>query len=108
MHSFDVLVLLMSIPLNFCCSQILIFCENKLRKQNHRVQSKISEVSFSMEFRFDTKIGCFITRYCIFVLLVIRPNISSTYNDTRFIVEWHPHSHIQRYYFHKHDVHELI
>ena len=30
------------------------------------MQSKISDVSFSIEFRFETKIGCFVTRLCAF------------------------------------------
>ena len=48
-------------------SQILIISSNKLivlfklYKGNHRVQSKISEVSFSIEFRFETIVGCFVT-----------------------------------------------
>ena len=38
----------------------------KLCKENHAVQSKISGISFSTEFRFETKIGCFVTRLCAF------------------------------------------
>ena len=38
----------------------------KLCKENYRVQSKILDVSFSIEFRFETKIGCFVTRLCAF------------------------------------------
>ena len=38
----------------------------KLCKENHRVQSKILDISFSTEFGFETNIGCFVTRFCIF------------------------------------------
>ena len=38
----------------------------KLCKENDGVQSKISGISFSIEFRFETKIGCFVTRLCAF------------------------------------------
>ena len=34
----------------------------KVCKENHRVQLKI----FSMEFHFETKLCCFVTRYCTF------------------------------------------
>ena len=40
--------------------------------------------------------------------IVIRPHIFSTYNDTRSIVERTPHSHIQRYFCHKHDADKRI
>ena len=42
----------------------------KLCEENHRVQSKI----FSMEFRFETKLCCFVTRYVtshIYTLLFV-------------------------------------
>ena len=38
----------------------------KLCKENPWVQSKILDVSYSIEFRFETKIGCFVTKLCIF------------------------------------------
>ena len=44
-------------------SRIALF---KLCKENDRVQSKISDISFSIEFRFETKIGGFVTRLCAF------------------------------------------
>ena len=50
-----------------------------------------------MEFRFETKMGCFII-ICI-LHIVIPSHIFSTYSDTRFIVERSPHSHIQCYAF---------
>ena len=40
--------------------------------------------------------------------IAIRPHIFSAYNVTRSVVERTPHSHIQRYFCHKHDAHELI
>ena len=33
--------------------------------KNHRVQSKILDGSFPMEFRFETKLGSFFIRQCI-------------------------------------------
>ena len=40
--------------------------------------------------------------------IVIRPHIFLTYNDTRSIVERTSHSHILRYFCHRHDAHERI
>ena len=70
----------------------------KLCKENHRVQSKISDVSFSIEFPFETEIGCFVTRLCTFA------HIFSIYNETIFIVERTPHSHSS--IWNKHNAHE--
>ena len=42
----------------------------KLCKENHRVQSKILNVSFSTDFRFETKIGYFVTKVCTYVAFV--------------------------------------
>ena len=67
------------------------------------MQSKISDVSFSNEFRFETRL----TRLCTFHI-AIRPHISWTCNDTRSKVERTPHSHIKRYFCHTHDAHERI
>ena len=75
----------------------------KFCKENHRGQSKSFDVSFSIEFSFETKIGCFVTRICTFA-----HSYFSTCNDTRSTVERAPHSHIQRYFGHKHDPHERI
>ena len=75
----------------------------KLCKENHRVRSRILKLAFSMEFLFKTKLGRFITRSCALRHIAICPNIFWTYNDVRFIVERFPHSHIQRYFCHKHD-----
>ena len=45
------------------------------------MQSKISDVSFSIEFRFVTKIGCFVTRLCIF---------AHKYSSIHFFsLQWH-------------------
>ena len=94
--------------------QILIISKNKfwkvlfkLCKENHRVQLKILDASFSSEFRFETKIGCFFTRLCLFHI-AIRPYIFTIYNDIRSIVERTPDSHIQCYFCHKHDSHKRI
>ena len=38
----------------------------KLCKENHRVQSKVLDLAFWTKFRFETKLGCFVTRYCAF------------------------------------------
>ena len=85
-------------------SHIVLF---KLCKGNHQKQSKISDVSFSIEFRFETKIGCFVTRLCTFA-----HSCSSKYflnlQIHLSIVERTTHSHIQRYFCHKHDAHERI
>ena len=49
----------------------------KLCKENHQVQSK----TFSMEFRFETKLGCFVTRYRTF---------AHCYSSTHFLnLQWH-------------------
>ena len=40
--------------------------------------------------------------------MAIRPQIFSTYSDTRSIVERASHSHIQRYLFRKHDAQKRI
>ena len=67
-----------------------------------------------MEFRFQIKIGCSVIRLC-----TLAHSYSTTHflnlNDTRFITERSPHSHIQRFFFlwllflfHKHDAHERI
>ena len=48
----------------------------KLCKENHRVQSKILDLVFSMEFRFETKLGCFVTRYIAF---------AHSYSSTHFL-----------------------
>ena len=85
-------------------SRIVLF---KLCKENHRVQSKILDVLFSIESSFETEIGCFVTRLRTF-RITIRPHIFAFYNETTFIVERTPHSHIQRYVCHKHDAHERI
>ena len=79
----------------------------KLCKENNRVQSKILDVFFSIEFRFETKIGCFVTRLYTF---------AHSYSSKYFLnLQWHlsivgrtTHSHIQRYFCHKHDAHERI
>ena len=74
-----------------------------LYKENHQLQSKIPDVSFSIEFCFETKIG-FVTRLCSFPHSYL-----STYflnlNDTIYIVARTPNSHMQRYFCHKHDAH---
>ena len=45
------------------------------------MQSKISDVSFSIEFRFVTKIGCFVTRLCLF---------AHKYSSIHFLsLQWH-------------------
>ena len=46
-------------------SQILIISEKRLLKAV-LYYSKIFDVSFSIEFCFETKIGCFVTRLCTF------------------------------------------
>ena len=46
-------------------------------------------------------------RLCAFHIAIC-PHIFPIYNDTRSIVERIPHSHIQRYFRHKHDAHERI
>ena len=61
----------------------------KFCKENHRGQSKSFDVSFSIEFSFETKIGCFVTRICTFA-----HSYFSTCNDTRSTVERAPHIHI--------------
>ena len=71
-------------------------------KKNHRVPSKISDVFFSVEFRSETKIGCF------FLQVAIHPHIFPIYNDNKSIVERTPHSHIQRYFSLTHDPHKGI
>ena len=71
------------------------------------MQSKISDVSFSIEFRFETEIGCLFTRLGTFHIAIC-PYIFPSYKDTRSIAERTPHSHIQRYFCHKHDAHERI
>ena len=38
----------------------------KHSKESQRVLSKILVLVFSMEFRFETKVGCFVTRYTAF------------------------------------------
>ena len=65
----------------------------KFFKENQRMQSKISEVSFSIEFRFDTKQVPLLQDF-VRVHIAIRPHIFSTYNGTRPIVERTLHSHI--------------
>ena len=83
----------------------------KLCKENHRVESKVSNVSFSMESRFQIKVCCFVIKLCTFA-----HSYSTTHflilNDIRFIAERSPHSHIQRFFllffFHKYDAHEYI
>ena len=53
----------------------------KLCKENQRVQSKILEVSFPIEFRFETKIGCFVTRLYTF---------AHSYSSLHFLnLQWH-------------------
>ena len=95
-------------------SQILIISKNKLWKvlfklckENHRAQLKILDAFFSSEFCFETKIGCFFTRLCLFHI-AIRSYIFTIYNDIRSIVERTPHSHIQCYFCHKLDSNERI
>ena len=83
-------------------SRIVLF---KICKENHRVQSIISDVSFSIEFRLQNRLFC---RKTLYVCTFARPHIFSTYNDIRSIVERTPHSHIQRYFCHQHDAHERI
>ena len=51
-----------------------------------------------MEFRFETKIGCFVTRICTFAHSYSLTHFTNI-QDTRFIVERSPHSHLQRYIF---------
>ena len=84
----------------------------KLCKENHRVQSKISNVAFSMESRFQIKVCCFVIRLCTFAHSYSTKNFLIL-NNTRFIAGRSPHSHIQRFFFfffffHKHDAHECI
>ena len=82
----------------------------KLCKENHRVQSKISNVSFSMESRFQIKVCCFVIRLCIFAHSYSTTNFLIL-NNTRFIAGRSPHSHIHRFFvfcFQKHDAHECI
>ena len=62
-------------------SRIVLF---KLCKENHRVQSKISDVSFSIEFRFETKQVVLLQDF-VHLHIVIRPHIFSTYNDTTIL-----------------------
>ena len=74
-------------------SKILIISKNNFWKTVlyysnlvNRAQSKISDVSFSIEFCFETKVGCFFTRLCTFHI-AIRPHILPICNDTRSIVK---------------------
>ena len=94
-------------------SGIVLF---KLCKKNHRMQSRISDVLFLIEFHFETIKQVFLLQDFEHLHIAIRPHIFSTYNDIRGIVERTPHSHIQRCFCRKslfstqwkHDVHELI
>ena len=70
----------------------------KLCKENHRVQSKISNVAFSMESRFQIKVCCFVIRLCTFAHSYSTKNFLIL-NNTRFIAGRSPHSHIQRFFF---------
>ena len=90
-------------------SQILIIFGNKKLKKLRAitVQSKISDVSFSIDFCFETKLDSFFTRRCTFHIAIF-PHIFLIYIDTRSIVERTPHSQIQHYFCHKHDAHERI
>ena len=71
------------------------------------MQSKILDISFSIEFCFQTKKIVLLQDF-VYLHIAIRPHIFSTYNDTRSIVERTSHSHIQHYFCRKHDVHERI
>ena len=83
---------------------VLLF---KLCKENHLVQSKILDGRFSIGFRFQTEIiGYLVARLCTFAHSYSSTNLP--YNDTRFIVELFPHSHIQCYFCHEHEAHERI
>ena len=56
---------------------------------------------FLFEFRFKTKIVLF--SYKTLYTGTYSSTHFSTQNGTRFVVERTPHSHIQRYFCHKHD-----
>ena len=94
-------------------SSIVLF---KLCKENHRMQSRISDVFFLIEFHFEPIKQVVLLQDFEHLHIAIRPHIFSTYNDIRGIVERTPHSHIQRCFCRKslfstqwkHDVHELI
>ena len=74
-------------------SRIILF---KLYKENQRVQSKTFDVSFSIEFRFETKICCFVTLYICTLLFV---HIFSQLTMTISIVERTPHSMLSSFIF---------
>ena len=51
-----------------------------------------------MESRFQIKICCFVIRLCTFAHSYLTTHFLNL-NDTRFIAERSPHSHIQRFFF---------
>ena len=60
----------------------------KLCRENHRVQSKISAVFFSIKFRFETKIGYFVAFAQFFA------HIFSQLTMTPYLLRQGPHKHI--------------
>ena len=92
-------------------SQILILCKNRLWKavlyKSNFVKkiTKCNQKYFRWSFVFRLNYIVFL-QDIVHLHIAIHSHIFWTYNDKKFIVESLPHSHIHRYFCHKHDTHE--